>query len=152
MANISYAILSLLGITVGTIVQKSNCSDMDMEKNMLAQCFSALIFLIPATMIISHFYVAFNFRFIYSLLWQSILVSSLSSLLLIKALKSGAVTNVSTYFSCIPAATSLMAYFILDSVINITMIVGIIFIFICTFMVQKPASFSMIFRKKGSNL
>ena len=152
IVNISYAIISLAGITFGTIVQKKKCSRMDIHKNMLVQCFSALSILLPTTAIIGHFQAKFTFEFISSLLWQSILVSSLSSILLIRALKCGAVTNVSTYFSCIPAGTALMAYFILDSAINTSMIIGMIFIFICTSIVQKPELFSTIFNKKRKSL
>ncbi|RSD27284.1 DMT family transporter [Vibrio pectenicida] len=137
MENFSFAILSLLGVTSGTILQKKYCSSIPVESNMLMQCLSSVIVLIPTTLIISEFKFELNYTSVSALFWQAILISSLSSILLIRALSSGAVTNVSTYFSCVPAATALMTYFVFNSVINTNMLVGMIIIFGCTWLVQS---------------
>nr|WP_253820461.1 EamA family transporter [Vibrio pectenicida] len=137
MENFSFAILSLLGVTSGTILQKKYCSSIPVESNMLMQCLSSVIVLIPTTLIISEFKFELNYTSVSALFWQAILISSVSSILLIRALSSGAVTNVSTYFSCVPAATALMTYFVFNSVINTNMLVGMIIIFGCTWLVQS---------------
>ncbi|MFA0173457.1 hypothetical protein AB4424_26090, partial [Vibrio splendidus] len=74
------------------------------------QCLSALLALVPTTLLWSEFAVEWTAPFLVALLWQSIAISSLASVLLIHALKSGTVTNVSTYFSCVPACTSVLSY------------------------------------------
>lgn len=136
--NFLFALLSLLGVTFGSIIQKKYCTHIPIEKNMLLQCLAALVVLVPTTLTLSEFTAEPTFKFICALLWQALLISSLSSILLIKALQTGAVTNVSTYFSCVPAATGLMAYLALGSMLTTTMILGMIIIFGCTWLVQNP--------------
>ena len=139
--NLAYAMLSLFSVTFGAIIQKKYCSNIPIETNMLTQCFSALAAILPTTIVIGGFHYEMTYQFVTSLLWQAVLISCVSAILLIKALKANAVTNVSTYFSCVPAATALMSYFILDSVLTVTMILGMAFIFACTYMVNNPSAF-----------
>ncbi|MEZ8844667.1 DMT family transporter [Vibrio splendidus] len=138
--NMLYAVLSLLGITFGTAIQKRYCSHIPIQKTMGIQCLSALLALVPTTLLWSEFAVEWTAPFLVALLWQSIAISSLASVLLIHALKSGTVTNVSTYFSCVPACTSVLSYLILDSELTIIMGVGIGFICVCTYLVQNSQS------------
>ncbi|AUI86338.1 hypothetical protein BS333_08020 [Vibrio azureus] len=147
LENFSFAVLSLLGVTAGTILQKKHCSDIPIVNNMLIQCLSAVMVLVPTTFIISGFEAEFNYTFVSALLWQALLISSISSILLIKALKTGAVTNISTYFSCVPAMTALMSYFAFNSVVNINMLIGMALIFSCTWIAQNPKQLELASEK-----
>ncbi|MEC7308494.1 DMT family transporter [Vibrio crassostreae] len=147
--NLILAILSLLGVTFGSIHQKKYCSNIPIEKNMLFQCFSATLILLPTTIIFSEFKFNVNNISISALLWQSLLISVLSSMLLIKALKSGTVTNVSTYFSCVPAATAVMAYIFFDSVITVNMMLGMFLIFGCTWLIQNQNWIDVFFENRA---
>ncbi|MFM2480671.1 DMT family transporter [Celerinatantimonas sp. YJH-8] len=145
--NIGYAVISLLAITLGSIMQKKYCSHINIIENMSIQCFAALFLLIPSVSILGPFSFEVNAASIISVLWQGVLISFVSSVLLIRALRLGAVTHVSIYFSCVPVFTAVMAYIVLGSALTMTMLGGMFFIIACTFLVQNPGYFEAVREK-----
>ncbi|CAG8998778.1 MAG: hypothetical protein CENE_00738 [Candidatus Celerinatantimonas neptuna] len=137
--NILFALISLAGVTLGTILQKKRCTQYKLETNLMVQTGAASALFIICILIHGYHY-SLSYSFALSVLWQGVLISFISSILLIKALSRGTVTNISTYFSCVPAATAFFSFFLLQSTISLNMLIGIFVIFISTYIVQKPDS------------
>ncbi|GHE79136.1 DMT family transporter [Thalassotalea profundi] len=127
-----FAVIALLGITIGTLYQKIFCQNQPLLPSVLWQYIASLLVFLP----ISYFQVApdINWQpeFISALLWLILGLSVVSILLLLYMIEHGAAAKVSSYFYLVPPATALEAWLLFDETLTIVSICGMI---LCVFSV-----------------
>lgn len=118
------AFASTLALTVGTLYQKRYCADVDLLSGTALQLAAAalVVGVIGATRDVSP--VAWQPRFIASLVWLTIVNSVISTLMLYWLIRRGAASRVTSLFYLVPVATSIMGYYLVDEAFGRYFLVG----------------------------
>lgn len=106
----SGALIALLGVTVGTIVQNQVKSDGHLLTSTLFQYVALTVFAGLVAIATEEQEVMWSVKFAFGLLWLVVGVSTAAMLLLLFMLQKGEATTVATYFYLVPVATSLEAW------------------------------------------
>ncbi len=106
--GIGSALLSLAGITIGTIWQKR--TSLSLPADMAIQYTGSAIVLILLSFIFESYAVNWTIRFMIALAWMVLVISIGATLLLYFMISRGNLTNVTGYFYCLPPVTSLLDY------------------------------------------
>lgn len=111
-AGLSFAVLALVGITLGTLYQKRHCSRLDMWSGSVIQFVAASLVLLPFALIFESMHVEWSAQFIFALFWLIIVLSLGAISLLHFLIRHGAATRVSALFYLTPPTTAVMAWLV----------------------------------------
>ncbi|AXN05528.1 DMT family transporter [Vibrio anguillarum] len=111
---ISLCLLSLLGITLGTLYQKKFCQGVDMIGSATVQYVAALCLFLPWAWSFETMQVQWTPTFIMILVWLVVVLSCVSILLLLYMVEHGAASSVASVFYLVPPTTAIQAWLAFD--------------------------------------
>jgi drug/metabolite transporter (DMT)-like permease len=104
------AILSLIGITAGTMWQKRHCPSFDLRTSTVVQYAASLVVTALLAFTTETMQVEWSGQFVFALLWVALVLSIGAISLLNHLIRSGTAVNVASLFYTVPAVTALMAW------------------------------------------
>ncbi|CAN5883349.1 DMT family transporter [soil metagenome] len=120
------ALLSLIGITTGTMWQKRHCPNFDLRTGSVVQYAASLLVTAPLAFFTGTMHVAWNGQFVFALLWVALVLSIGAISLLNYLIRSGTAVNVASLFYTVPAVTALMAWGIFGETLGGVSILGMV--------------------------
>lgn len=109
-AAIGMCVVSLIGITVGTLYQKKFCQGVDLLGGALVQYVAAVALLLPAAMQFETMQVEWTPTFMMTLGWLVVVLSCIAILLLLYMVEHGASSSVASVFYLVPPTTAIQAW------------------------------------------
>jgi len=104
------AILSLIGITAGTMWQKRHCPRFDLRTSTVVQYAASLVITAVLALTTETMRVEWSGQFVFALLWVALVLSIGAISLLNHLIRSDTAVNVASLFYAVPAVTALMAW------------------------------------------
>lgn len=135
-----FAIIALLGITIGTLYQKRFCQNQPLLPSVLWQYVASLAVFLPISYFQSAPEINWQPDFIFALLWLIIALSVVSILLLLYMIEHGAASKVSSYFYLVPPVTALEAWLLFDERLSIVSIFGMIICVISVYVITRKVN------------
>lgn len=132
------ALLSLLSITIGTILQKH--IKINLPSNMALQ-FSVGALVLFIFILTFHQTIEWTVMFTTSLAWMVIVISVGATFLLYYMIQKGNLTNVTSLFYAVPPITAILDYFIFGNTLKLITIIGMAFIILGLFLVNRKGNF-----------
>lgn len=118
------AILSLIGITAGTMWQKRHCPAFDLRTSTVVQYAASLVVTSILALTTETMRVEWSGQFVFALLWVALVLSIGAISLLNHLIRSGTAVNVASLFYTVPAVTSLMAWGIFGETLTGLSLIG----------------------------
>ena len=131
-----WSIVSLLGLSFGSLYQKKYCSHMNVFSGGAIQTFSSTILVLPF-LFFEDIKIDWNTEFYISLFYMSVGVSIGALSLLYVMIKNGEVSKVSSIFYLVPVSAAIVSYFLLNEKLELNVIVGIITVIIGITLINK---------------
>ena len=131
-----WSVVGLLGLSFGSLYQKKYCTGMNLYSGGAIQTLSSTILVIPF-LFFEDIYITWNIDFTIALLYMAVGVSIGALSLLYIMIKNGEVSKVSSIFYLVPVSAAIISYFLLDTKIELNVIVGIITVIIGITLVNK---------------
>jgi len=122
--NLSFAIMALLSITLGTLYQKSFVKPCDVRTANTVQLLAALLVTTPLALLETES-VQFNAEFIGAMAWSVLGLTLGGSSLLYMLIQKGAAASVTSLMYLVPPCTALVAWLLFDEPITAFTLVGI---------------------------
>jgi drug/metabolite transporter (DMT)-like permease len=123
-AGLTFSLLALVGITLGTLYQKRFCAELDLWSGSVIQFVAAALALLPFALAFETMRVVWSGEFAFALGWL-IFVLSLGAISLLHLLiRRGAATRVSALFYLTPPTTALMAWLAFGEKLGLPAIAG----------------------------
>ncbi len=123
-AGLILSLFALAGITAGTLYQKRHCSDMDLRTGTIVQYLASFIALAPLAWWLEPQPVVWHPRFVFALVWLTLVLSIGAIFLLFWLIRHGAATRVSSLFYLTPPTTALMAWLMFDEPLSVATVAG----------------------------
>ncbi len=120
------ALLSLIGITTGTMWQKRHCPHFDLRTGSVVQYAASLLVTAPLAFFTGTLQVQWSGQFVFALLWVSLVLSIGAISLLNFLIRNGTAVNVASLFYTVPAVTTLMAWGIFGETLSGVSILGMV--------------------------
>jgi len=121
--NLSFAIMALLSITLGTLYQKSFVKPCDVRSANTVQLMAALIVTSPLAMLETEA-VQLNAEFMGAMAWSVLGLTLGGSSLLYMLIEKGAAASVTSLMYLVPPSTALLAWFLFDEPMTAFTLVG----------------------------
>jgi len=125
-AGIGACILSLIGITTGTLYQRRFCINEDLRAHQAIQLGSATIAMIILSFALETQTIKWEIPFIVALIWLSLIMSVGTFTLLYVLIRRGSATQITSLFYMVPPLTALMAYFLFDETLSTLALAGMV--------------------------
>lgn len=123
--GIAFAVLCLLGITVGTLYQKRFCPQFDLRAGTAIQLAAGTVFCLLVAGASETMVVAWTGEFVFALFWLVIVLSVGAFNLLFSLLRKGAAARVASLFYLTPPTTAVMGYFLFGEVLGWLALLGL---------------------------
>jgi len=120
----SASVVSLLGITLGTLYQKRFCGGIDWRTGNTVQYIGATILFIVGAFAFETRVIHWSGEFIFALIWLVFVLSIAAVALMYWLIKRSAATGFASLFYLVPAVTALLAYFLFDEKLDALSIAG----------------------------
>jgi drug/metabolite transporter (DMT)-like permease len=120
------AVLSLIGITAGTLWQKRFCPAFDLRTSTVVQYGASLAVTAPLALATETLQVQWTGQFIFALLWGALVLSIGAITLLNYLIRSGTAVNVAGLFYTVPGVTAVMAWAIFGETLSALSLVGMV--------------------------
>lgn len=120
------AVLSLIGITAGTLWQKRYCPAFDLRTSTVVQYAASLAVTGALALTTETLQVAWTGQFVFALLWGALVLSIGAITLLNYLIRSGTAVNVAGLFYTVPGVTALMAWGIFGETLTGLSIAGML--------------------------
>ena len=120
------AVLSLIGITAGTLWQKRYCPAFDLRTSTVVQYAASLAVTGALALTTETLQVAWTGQFVFALLWGALVLSIGAITLLNYLIRSGTAVNVAGLFYTVPGVTALMAWGIFGETLTGLSIAGMV--------------------------
>lgn len=120
------AVLSLIGITAGTLWQKRFCPAFDLRTSTVVQYAASLVVTGALALTTETLQVAWTGQFVFALLWGALVLSIGAITLLNYLIRSGTAVNVAGLFYTVPGVTALMAWGIFGETLTGLSIAGML--------------------------
>lgn len=146
--GIGSALLSLSGMTLGTILQKKYCSSFSLTSNLFIQYLASAIMVSILSILLGNLNVIWSVSFTLSLLWIVLVISIGATYLFYTLLKNGKATSVTSYMYCVPPVTAIMDYMIFHHVLSLTTIMGMILVMCGLVMIHYRKSIFLDYKNK----
>ena len=125
--SVFFSFIGLLGLSFGNIYQKKYCSNMNLFTGGTIGTFFSFLLILPF-LYYEDIYVTFNKDFFIALFYMAIGVSIGALSLLYIMIQKASVSKVASIFYLVPVSAVFISYVILDSNIDLSVIIGIIFV------------------------
>ncbi|MFN0079495.1 MAG: DMT family transporter [Prosthecobacter sp.] len=120
------AILSLIGITAGTLWQKRHCPRFDLRTSTVVQYAASLLITALLAFTTETMRIEWSGQFVFALLWVALVLSIGAISLLNHLIRSGTAVNVASLFYTVPAVTALMAWSIFGETLTGLSLIGMV--------------------------
>jgi len=131
-----WSIISLLGLSFGSLYQKKYCINMNLFSGGAIQTFSSTILVLPF-LFFEDIKIDWNIEFSIALFYMAIGVSIGALSLLYIMIKNGEVSKVSSIFYLVPVSAAIVSYFLLNETMDGSVLVGIITVIIGITLINK---------------
>lgn len=138
-ATATAAALALLGMTLGTIYQKSSVAHSDLRTGSVVQFVGAIAVAGPLALMFETHEIVWSGEFILAMAWLVIPLSIVSINLLMILIRQNAVSRLSALFYLVPAVTALLAYLIFGETLTAMQLVGIVMVMAAVVLI-KPVT------------
>ncbi|MCG6216827.1 DMT family transporter [Vibrio furnissii] len=136
-AAIGMCLISLRGITLGTLYQKKFCQGVDLIGGALVQYVAAAAVLIPAAFSFETMQVDWTPTFIMTLAWLVVVLSCIAILLLLYMVEHGASSSVASVFYLVPPTTALQAWLCFGESFDVLGVLGFAMAAMAVYLVVK---------------
>jgi drug/metabolite transporter (DMT)-like permease len=109
-ATVSASFLAVVGISAGTVWQKRFVGAVDLKAATMIQYVAAAIFVGALSLLFEHHTVILSGELVFAMTWLVLVLSIGAVLLLMRLIRDGAVSKVSSLFYLVPAVTALLAW------------------------------------------
>ncbi len=123
-AGIVVCVVSLLGITVGTLYQKRHAQGMDLRSGSAIQFAAASIPMAALSLAFEGGHIEWTGEFIFALGWLVVVLSLGAMTLLYMLIRQGAASKVASLFYLVPPVVALEAWLIFDETLDPGDIIG----------------------------
>lgn len=137
VATVAACVIALIGITVGTVLQKLTMSDIDLRGAAAVQYLGALLLTAAWSFAFESQDVIWSGRFIAAMTWLVIVLSIGAIGLLLLMIREKAVSRVATLFYLVPAVTSVIAWFLFNEKLQPIQLLGIILVTLAVMLVSR---------------
>lgn len=134
--GISFAALSLIGITIGSIVQSYLPKDLNLLQCLFIQYIPALV-LAALCCLFQGFHVEWTLSFLISWLWMGLIVSLFTYYIYFFLIKSNPVSTIARLFYLMPAITACYDYFFFGEQLSLLAFLGMITIIVGLMLIRK---------------
>ncbi len=129
LAAVAYAVLALLSITAGTLLQRRHCPQFDLRTGTVIQFGATLVVLLPLAIGFEQLdwtasTIVWTPRFVGALLWSVFGLSIGAIFLLFSLLRRSAATEVSSLMYLTPPTTALMAWLLFGEALSLAGLAG----------------------------
>lgn len=132
------SVAALIGMTIGTILQKRHGQGMDLRSGSAIQFAAATLFCLLLALAFEDIHVDWTPRFIFALGWLVLVLSFGAISLLYLLIRRGEATRVSSLFFLVPSSTAAIAWFLFDERMTGLSLVGMIVTMIAVALVNLP--------------
>jgi len=123
-ATVAACLAALLGITLGTLLQRAKAGGIPLWTGALLQYLGALLVTGPAALLLESRTVTWTMEFILALAWLSIVLSIGAISLLVVMLRRGAVARTAALFYLVPPVAALLAFALFGEALGPVQIAG----------------------------
>ncbi|RTZ18218.1 DMT family transporter [Vibrio aquaticus] len=147
-AAVTLCLMSLVGITLGTLYQKKYCQGVDMVGSAAVQYFAAAGLFLPYALTFETMQVTWNLPFTLTLIWLVVVLSCVAVLLLLFMVEKGASAQVASVFYLVPPVTAIQAWLMFDESFDMLGIGGFLLAALAVYLVAKAPSWPVYRRVK----
>lgn len=133
-----FAMVGLVGITVGTLYQKKHCGGFDLPTSLFFQYLGAASMFTVLAFTFETRVIVWSPQFILGLLWLVLALSIFSVWLLMILIDHGHTTRVASYFYMVPVTTALMAWLLFNEQLTPLAMTGMLLTALGVYLVVKP--------------
>lgn len=124
LAGAGFAILAMVGITIGTLYQKRFCTGVDLRSAVVVQNSVAGVAMLATALLVEPMVVHWTGQLVFALVWLSVVLSVGATMLFLHLIRHGAASRVSSLFYLTPAVTAVIAYLLFDETLSPVALVG----------------------------
>ena len=129
--SISFAVMALISITLGTLYQKHHCPRFDLRTGTIIQFSASFVAILPFAIAFEHLSpglptVQWTPSFIGALLWSIFALSIGAIFLLFTLIRKSAATSVTSLLYLTPPTTAVMAWLMFGEAFNLLGIIGML--------------------------
>ena len=126
--GLAWLTLALIGICIGTLIQKRYAQKVDLVTGSIYQYGASLVFYIALAFMLETRVVEWTPVFISALAWLVIALSLIAILLLLYMLRYGEATRVSSYFYLVPPLTAIQGWLFFDEQWSWLTVIGMVLV------------------------
>ena len=130
------AFLSLIGITLGSLYQKSHSGGIDWRTGNLVQYLAALVPILAGALLFETMQVRWTGEFIAALSWAVVMMSIVTITLMYWLIRRMPATKVASLFYLVPAVTALMAWLMFGERLDALSLGGMVLCAVAVFIVS----------------
>jgi drug/metabolite transporter (DMT)-like permease len=134
---VALCLMSLAGITLGTLYQKRFVPQFDLRTGQVVQFAASFLVTLPFALWFESFQVTWNASFITAMLWSVVVLSGGGISLMFMMLREGKATTVTSYMYLVPAVTAVMAWLMFGETLTATTIVGMVVTLVGVYLVVR---------------
>jgi drug/metabolite transporter (DMT)-like permease len=120
-----FCLISLIGITGGTLYQKRYCANLDLSTSGVIQFAASGLLFGACALAFETRNVQWTGQFIFALAWLTLVLSLGAITLLYLLIRRGAAAKVASLFFLTPPVTAVMAYLLFDEVLSFSALIGL---------------------------
>ncbi|MGI9366850.1 MAG: DMT family transporter [Rhizobiaceae bacterium] len=124
--TIGVALFGMLCVSLGTIIQKSLGSSVDLRTGTALQYLGAFIPVFILALVSETGTIDWTGEMVLAMVWSVLVMSLVAIFLLMWLIREGSVAKVSSLFFLVPAVAALMSYFLFGEALNMTQLAGMI--------------------------
>lgn len=124
VATVSASFLAVIGISAGTVWQKRFVGAVDLRAATMIQYVAAAIFVGILSLLFEDHAVTLSPELFFAMAWLVLVLSIGAVLLLMRLIRDGAVSKVSSLFYLVPAVTALLAWLLFDESLTLVQLGG----------------------------
>lgn len=136
--GVGLCVIGLIGISVGSILQKTRGADHPRRSATGVQFAAALVLIWPMSFLIETQVVVWSFELIFAMVWLIFVLSFGAVLLLTLLIRRGAATNVASLFFLVPPTTALMAWAVFGESLGPVELIGVAATAVGVLLVNQP--------------
>ena len=121
-------ILSVIGITIGTIYQKKYVANIDVRTGTFFQYVGTIPLMMIGVVFDGGYYIEWTGEFIIAMTWLVLVLSIGAISLLMILIRHGAVSRIASLFYLVPVATTIEGYFLFGETLTLTQILGMLIV------------------------
>lgn len=134
---VAVCLVSLIGITLGTLYQKRFCQGVDMVGGATVQYFAAGLLFVPVALTFETNVIVWSPAFIMTLVWMVVVLSCIAILLLLYMVENGVASSVASVFYLVPPVTAIQAWLMFGESFDAMGVMGFVLAALAVFLVTK---------------